>query len=117
MRRFKSNKTTDLKEIAKLIADEKKNKGVRTVVITQGANPVLVAKSGVSKLEEFDVPQLDPKKVIDTNGAGDAFTGGFIAFYALKKPFDQCIGAAIYCAGECVQRLGCTFPKDFRFKL
>lgn len=105
-----------MKEIAKLIAAEPKVKGVRTVVITQGPSPVLVAKTGVSKVDEFDVPQIEPKKVIDTNGAGDAFTGGFIAFFAMKKPFDQCIGSAIYCAGECIQRLGCTFPKDFKYK-
>lgn len=86
------------------------------MVITQGPKAVLVAKTGVQKVDQYEVPTIDPKKVIDTNGAGDAFTGGFIAFFALKKPFDQCIRAAIYCAGECVQRLGCTFPKDFKFK-
>lgn len=63
-------------------------------------------------MTEYPVPAIDSKKVIDTNGAGDAFTGGFIAFYVMKRSFDDCIKAAIYCAGECVQRLGCTFPKE-----
>jgi len=106
----KGYKTTDLKEIAKLAASEKKVKGVRFVIITQGPKPVLVAKTGDQKVSEYQVPQIDPKKIIDTNGAGDAFTGGFIAYMVMKKSFDDCIKCAIYCASECIQRLGCTFP-------
>ncbi|KAK4337269.1 hypothetical protein RND71_043267 [Anisodus tanguticus] len=112
----KKYSTTDLKEIAKLIANEPKIKGTRFVIITQGSKPVIVAKTGVNKVDEFSVPAIDPKKIIDTNGAGDAFTGGFIAYHILKKPFEECIRCAIYCAGECIQRLGCTFPKEFKFK-
>ena len=41
----KGYKTTDLKEIGKLIANEPKVKGTRIVVITQGPGPVLVAKT------------------------------------------------------------------------
>lgn len=81
-------------------------------MITQGPKPVLVAKTGDQKVTEYQVPAIDPKKVIDTNGAGDAFTGGFIAYFVMKKSFDDCIKSAIYCAGECVTRLGCTFPKE-----
>lgn len=45
----KGYKTTDLKEIGKLIANEPKVKGTRYVVITQGPKPVLVAKTGEAK--------------------------------------------------------------------
>ena len=45
----KGYKTTDLKEIGKLIANEPKVKGTRIVVITQGPGPVLVAKTNDQK--------------------------------------------------------------------
>lgn len=48
------------------------------IIITDGPNPgTCIYKSG--KIENFTVPQIDPKKIRDTTGAGDAFTGGFIA--------------------------------------
>ena len=87
----KGYKTTDLKEIGKLIANEPKVKGTRVVVITQGPGPVLVARTKDPKVTEYPVPPIDPKKVIDTNGAGDAFTGGFIAFHIMQRSFDDCI--------------------------
>lgn len=68
--------TTDLKEIAlKILNLEKINsKRKRVVIITQGAHPVLLAKDGA--VTEYPVEKLMEDKVIDTNGAGDAFVGG-----------------------------------------
>jgi len=106
-----------MKEIAKLISNEpKKTEGVRTTIITQGSKAVLVAITGDSNVQEFEVPKLDKESVIDTNGAGDAFNGGFLAMYIKNKPLETCIRCGIYCATECVQRLGCTFPKEYTFK-
>lgn len=105
-----------MKEIAKKIANEPKtSRGPRIAVATQGSKPVLVATQGSDKVVEYPVIQLDEEKIIDTNGAGDAFTGGFLAMYIQEKPFDVCIKCGIYCATECIQRLGCTFPKEFKF--
>ncbi|RWS30059.1 adenosine kinase-like protein [Leptotrombidium deliense] len=114
--KFRGYQTSDMKEIAKKIADEESKVGKRTVVITQAANPVLVARSGESKVDEYPVPQLEPEKVLDTNGAGDAFTGGFLAMFIQEKPFDVCIKCAIYCATECIQKLGVVFPREYKFK-
>lgn len=82
-------------------------------MITQGSKPVIVARAGDPNVTEYPVP---PVEVIDTNGAGDAFTGGFLSQFIQEKPFDVCIKCALYCASECVQRLGCAFPKDHSFK-
>lgn len=92
-----------------MIAAEPKVKGQRIVVITQGPKPVLVAKTGDQKVTEYPVPAIDSKKVIgkikfmitrfsidfliyyffylDTNGAGDAFTGKklFLPVFFSKK--------------------------------
>jgi hypothetical protein len=34
---------------------------------------------------------------------------GFLAYLALGKNVDQCVNAALYCAYENLQRLGCQF--------
>ncbi|XP_075677203.1 uncharacterized protein LOC113793733 [Dermatophagoides pteronyssinus] len=124
---MKGYKTKDSKEIAKLIAKEPKQKynnpripsqykAGRVVVITQSENPVILFKSDWSDCKEFPVPQLSEKELKDTNGAGDAFTGGFLAMYIWGKPLEQCIDCAIYCATECVKQQGCTLPKTMSYK-
>ncbi|KAI1282042.1 Adenosine kinase [Halotydeus destructor] len=110
--KLRSYGTTDLKAIALKIANEPKNVGGRIAIITQGNKPVLVARNGDSNVTEYPVTQVE---VVDTNGAGDAFTGGFLSQFIQEKPFDTCIKCAIYCASECVQRLGCQFPKENKF--
>src|SRR5262249_19757956 len=107
---------TDMKEIAKLIANEPKiSKGTRTAIITMGNKPVIVARAGDPKIQEFPVPQLTDEEIVDTNGAGDAFTGGFLAQFIQDKPLETCMKCAIYCATECIKRLGCAFPKENKF--
>lgn len=117
----------DLKQVAKLISEEAKEKYSnpkipnefkrgRIVVITQEEKPVLVARTGQKSVDEYPVTQVVKEKIIDTNGAGDAFTGGFLAMYVQNKPFETCMKAAIYCATECIQLSGCAFPKENKFK-
>ena len=105
-----------MKEIAKRLANEPKaNPGTRTVIVTMGSDPVIVAKTGESKIQEFPVRQLTEEQIVDTNGAGDAFTGGFLSQFIQGKPLETCMKCAIYCAWECIQRLGCTFPRENKF--
>lgn len=68
--------TTDRKEIAlKIHQMEKVNKKrQRVVVITQGVDNILIAKDNT--VTEFPAIKLPEEKVVDTNGAGDAFVGG-----------------------------------------
>ena len=116
-----------MKEIARRIANEPKEKynnpripnaykAGRVAIITQSENVVLLARSGEKEVKEYPVKQLGEKEIMDTNGAGDAFTGGFLAMYIHNKSFDKCIECAIYCATECIKQHGCTLPKDMTFK-
>lgn len=68
--------TTDRKEIILKISAMKKinNKKKRIVVITQGSEAILLAKDDM--VMEYPVIKLPEEKVVDTNGAGDAFVGG-----------------------------------------
>lgn len=79
----------------------------RIVIITQGSSPVLLIQK--DSIEEFPVDKLDASQVVDTNGAGDAFVGGFLSQYIQEKPLSVCIKCGIWAARQIIQRSGCTF--------
>ena len=63
------------------------------------------------------IPLKIPKEeIVDTNGAGDSFVGGFMSQYVQNKPLEVCIKAGHYCASEVIKRSGCTFPPKPQFK-
>lgn len=101
--------TEDLKEIGlKISALPKKNESrKRIVIITQGSDPVLLIQDGT--ITEFPVEKLLPSQIVDTNGAGDAFVGGFLAQLVMKQSFETCIKCGIWAARKIIQRSGCTF--------
>ncbi|XP_051154739.1 uncharacterized protein LOC127277561 [Leptopilina boulardi] len=101
--------TSDLIEIGLKISQmEKKNtKRKRIVIITQGAGAVILIKD--NKITEFNVPKISEEKVVDTNGAGDAFVGGFLAQYVQNENLETCIKCGIWAASEIIQRSGCTY--------
>lgn len=107
--------TRDMKEIAlKICKLSKQNeKRSRVVVLTQGLHPVIVAKDG--KIKEFPVKELPSEKMVDTNGAGDAFAGGFLSQYIQGKHLDICVKCGIWAASEIIQRSGCTFEGKATF--
>jgi adenosine kinase len=80
----------------------------RTVVFTQGPHNVCVGYDG--KVHEIPVKRLDPDLIVDTNGAGDAFCGGFLAGLVQGKDVDECVRAGIYTSSTIIQYSGCTFP-------
>uniref|UniRef100_A0AC35U668 Adenosine kinase n=1 Tax=Rhabditophanes sp. KR3021 TaxID=114890 RepID=A0AC35U668_9BILA len=107
-------KTTDLKEIAlKLSSLPKANaQRTRTVVITHGDKPTIVAVDG--KITEYPIIKLSKEQLVDTNGAGDAFCGGFFAKLIQNESFDECIKCANTAASIIIQQQGCTFPPQFQ---
>merc|ERR1712224_373860 len=60
----------------------------RTVVITQGCDPTIVAINGHVSLHP--ILALPKEKLVDTNGAGDAFVGGFLAALSKGLPVEAC---------------------------
>jgi len=104
----------DTKDIAfiatrlSLIPSAKERK--RTVVITQGADPTIVSINGNNQC--FPVITLDDKKIVDTNGAGDAFVGGFLAALSQGKKIEECCKAGAYAASVVIQYSGCTYPEN-----
>jgi len=107
---------TDVKEIAKRIAMLPKENGSksRLVVITQGSDPVVVVSEG--EVTEYPVTPLAADQIVDTNGAGDAFVGGFLSQYVQKKPLSVCVSCGVWAATHIIKRSGCTLPNTMDFK-
>jgi adenosine kinase len=91
------------------------SKKPRKVVITQGADPTIVATRG--KVTKYPVIKLAKDQLIDTNGAGDAFVGGFLAALSKGKDIEGCCKAGAYSASIVIQNSGCTYPAkpDYTF--
>lgn len=108
--------TTDIKEIATKIANwDKINKSrPRTVIITQGSDPSIVVSGG--KVKEYPVVPISADEIVDTNGAGDAFVGGFLAQLVQGRPLDECMHSGSYAACVVLRRTGCTLPERPDYK-
>jgi len=105
---------TDLNEIAlKLSTFHKEGDKPRLVIFTRGASETIVCLEG--RIQSFKPIKCKPEEIVDTNGAGDSFVGGFLSRYVQNKPLEECIAAAHYCACECIKRCGCTFPPTPHF--
>lgn len=102
--------TTDVATIAKLVSKfPKKNTATeRMVVFTQGADDVVVVHG--DQTLTFPVPKLKPEEIVDTNGAGDSFVGGFLAMYLVGKPIETCVRCGVNVSVEVVKNSGCTLP-------
>lgn len=101
-------KTTDIAEIAQHLADlPKENKQrKRIAIITQGTLPTIVATQGDKAQKQFPVHAIEEKDICDTNGAGDAFAGGFVAGLVEGKPVETAVDMGQWLARLGIQELG-----------
>jgi adenosine kinase len=106
----------DVKEIAKQIANlpKKNSKRARTVIFTQGTDPTIAVSSkegGDVDVKEVSVHAISEDKINDTNGAGDAFAGGFVAGIVQGKPLEKAIDMGQWLAKLSIQELGPSYPQ------
>lgn len=105
--------TDDPREIAMILANwAHVSNRPRTVIITQGADPTIVAHTGSISVDLYLVPKVDPSEIVDTTGAGDAFVGGFLSQHILDKPLVECIQTGHKLAGLIIRQYGINFPKE-----
>lgn len=96
----------------------------RLVIVTQGASSTLVSSSSPSPSSSnlkptdenpktYPVPKLSSEKIVDTNGAGDMFAGGFLGALALGKDLDEAIEVGHKLGQMCCGQIGpkLVFPK------
>ena len=95
------------------------------MIITQGASSTLISSSSPSPSSSnlkpsddnpktYPVPKLADDKIIDTNGAGDMFAGGFLGALALGKDIDECVEVGHRLGQMCCGQIGpkLVFPKE-----
>ena len=81
------------------------------VVITQGAEETIVAvgsSSGEPSVEVKKVDKMPADQIVDTNGAGDAFAGGYLGGIAQGKSLDDAIELGHWLASLSIKLMGCV---------
>jgi len=99
----------DMPAVAKNIAEQPKSNPSRdrVVVFTHGAQPtIVVSSSSPGSPKTYPVNALKNEEIVDTNGAGDAFAGGFIGALAAGKSLDEAIEVGHTLGTMCVTQVG-----------
>lgn len=96
------------KDVVKYLANLPKENGKRKriAIVTQGTDPTLVATQGEDEIKEFPVHAIATEQINDTNGAGDAFAGGFLAGLLEGKDLATSIDMGQWLAKLSIQELG-----------
>ncbi|KAI9190727.1 Ribokinase-like protein [Polychytrium aggregatum] len=104
--------THDLAEVGLKIAALPKKNGTRarTVVFTHGAKSTVVIHNG--KATEYPIIPIAADKIVDTNGAGDAFVGGFLSQLVQGHSLERSVAAGHYLANVIIQRNGSSIPRE-----
>ena len=82
----------------------------KTVVFTHGLEPTVVVTKDNTR--EYKVIPVDASKIVDTNGAGDAFAAGFIAGLVQKKSLEECVDLGQWVASLSIQEVGPSYPRE-----
>lgn len=108
--------TASVEDIAKMIvSDEKVRLDVRRlVIITQGEKPVIVAQQTNGdnvEIKHFECKPISKEEMVDSNGAGDSFAGGFLSQFMQGAKLEDCIEVGSYAAREVIKLSGIAVPK------
>jgi len=95
------------KEFAKVLDPEGK-RGTR-VIITQGGDPVIVARNNDADAATYEMPPLKAEEIVDFNGAGDGFAGGFLSGLVMGKDEETCVKYGAYSAQFIIKTSGVQF--------
>ena len=80
----------------------------RVVVVTQGPSPTLLAAGG--EIVELPIEPLNMDLLVDTNGAGESFVGGFCVGLLKGEGLAECVKRGQWLARVVVQQSGVAFP-------
>jgi len=102
--------TTDIAQIAKGIAAyPKDNARQRVVIITQGPESTILVDKANPEGKVYPVTPIASELIVDTNGAGDAFAGGFLGAYVAGKTLGECVEVGHKLGAMCVKQIGPQF--------
>jgi adenosine kinase len=100
----------------------KKNKNKkRVVIVTCGPNPAYIAEydfieGKLTYTNSFGPEYVEESLIVDTNGAGDAFAGGFLSKFVNKESLEECMSAGHWAASVIIQTRGCQIPESLTYK-
>ena len=98
-------------------AFKKLEKGDRLFVVTDGGKGVVVSQYNYEKdmvdfiMQSFPEP-IKTEDIVDLNGAGDSFLGGFLSQYMKGRSLNACCRAGNEASHIILKSVGCTFKKD-----
>lgn len=78
--------------------------------MTRGKEPVVVA-TPAEGVTEYPCMEVAKEAIVDVNGAGDAFLGGFLAKYIQHCSIDECVTCGLLTSNAVIQQRGCNFPE------
>lgn len=79
----------------------------RVVIFTQGSQSTIVVTSKEPNSPQVhQVHALKDEQIVDTNGAGDAFAGGFLGALVAGKTLDESVEAGHKMGAMCVGQVG-----------
>ncbi|GFR95945.1 adenosine kinase [Elysia marginata] len=67
------------------------------------------------QVKEYPVVTIKSEDIVDSNGAGDSFVGGFLSQLVQGKPLEECIRCGHHTANIVLQRTGCSLPEKPTF--
>jgi len=99
-----------------------KEKQGRLLIVTCGKDATVISKYDyANKQFEFVIKQYVPlvhsDEIVDTNGCGDSFVGGFLSQYIQGKDLITCARAGNQAAGVVIRNIGCTFDSEFKYDI
>jgi len=106
----------DLELVAKKLSllPKKNTKRDRIVVFTHGPQDTIVCIKG--EIKKYSPIPCKKEEIVDLNGAGDCFVGGFLAGLMKGKGVEDCIKAAHYLGYECIKQSGVRLTNKPTFK-
>ena len=83
----------------------------RIFVVTCGSEPVVVTQevNGEIKTITEAVAKLSGDEIVDTNGCGDSFVGGFLSQYIQGEDLNRSAKAGIFASTVIIKNNGCTW--------
>jgi adenosine kinase len=93
----------------------------RIIVITCGKNPVVISKYNYTEdkldfLLKSYVYDVKDEEIVDTNGCGDSFVGGFLSQYIQGRSLEVCARAGNWASSVIIRNVGATYPEDMEVK-
>ena len=92
----------------------------RLLVFTAGSSGVYCAqfdykRNQIDYIFQYFANKINNDDIVDLNGAGDSFLGGFLSEYLKGSPIYECCKIGTEAASVVLRNVGCTFPKNIIF--